>query len=226
MRIAATIISPYLQYFIDFFFKNGIFPESCTLAKVIPLYKKGNKLDPNNYRPISILTCFSKILERLIYNRLQQFLKKHSVIHKSQYGFQKSISTEYAVLDKVSNAFENINQNLFTGLIFLDLRKAFDTVSHSILLSKLDHYCIRGSANQLIKSFLNRRQYVSVNGTNSDIKLITNGVAQGSTLGPILFLLYINDLYNSTNCFPRLFADDTCLVLLSHDPNNLAYNEQ
>ena len=129
-RIAATIISPYLQYFNDFFFKNGIFPESCTLAKVIPLYKKGNKLDPNNYRPISILTCFFKILERLIYNRLQQFLKKHSVIYKSQYGFQKSISTEYAVLDIVSKAFENINQNLFTGLIFLDLRKAFDTVSH------------------------------------------------------------------------------------------------
>ena len=96
----------------------------------------------------------------------------------------------------MSNAFENINQNLFTVLLFLDLRKAFDIVSHSILLSKLDHYVIRGSANQLIKSFLNRRQYVSDNDTNSDIKLITNGIAQGSTLGSILFLLYINDLYN------------------------------
>ena len=187
------------------------------------LYKKGNKLDPNNSRPISILTCFSKTLKRLIYNRLQQFLKKHSVIHKSQYGFQKSISTEYAVLDIVLNAFKNINQNLFTGLIFLYLRKAFDTVSHSILLSKLDHYGIRGSANRLITSFLNRRQYVSVNGTNSDIKLITNGVEQGSTLGPILFFLYINDLYNSTYCIPRLFADDTCLVLHSPDPNNLEH---
>ena len=123
----------------------------------------------------------------------------------------------------MSNAFENINQHLFTGLIFLDLRKTFDTVSYSILLSKLDHYGIRGSANQLIKSFLNRRQYVSVNGTNSDIKLMTNGVAQGSTLGPILFLLYINDLYNSTNCLPGLFANDTCLVLHSPDPNNLEY---
>ena len=142
MHIAATIISPYLQYFIDFFFKSGILPESCTLAKVIPFYTKGNKLDPNNYRPSSILTCFSKILERLIYNRLQQFLKKHSVMQKSQYGFQKSISTEYAVLDIASNAFENINQSLFTGLIFLDLRMAFGTVSHSILLSKLDHYMV------------------------------------------------------------------------------------
>ena len=223
MHIAATIISPYLQYFIDFFFKNGIFSESCTLAKVIPLYKKGNKLDPNNYRPISILTCFSKILERLLYNRLQQFLKKHSVIHKSQYRFQKSILTEYAVLDIVSNAFENINQNLLTGLIFLDLHKAFDTVSHSLVLSKLDHYGMRGSANQLIKFFLNRRQYVLVNGTNSDTKLITNGVAQGSTLGPILFFLYINYLYNSTNCLPRLLADDSCLVLHSPDPNDLKH---
>ena len=123
----------------------------------------------------------------------------------------------------VSNAFENINQNLFTDLIFLDLCKAFDTVSHSIFLSKLDHYGIRGSANQLVKSFLNRRQYVSVNGTNSDIKLITNGVVQGSTLGPILFLLYINDLHNSTNCLPHLLADDTCLVLHSPDPNNVEH---
>ena len=123
----------------------------------------------------------------------------------------------------MSNAFENINQNLFTGLIFSDLRKAFDNVSHSILLSKLDHYGIRGSANQLIKSFLNSRQYVSVNGTNSDIKLITDGVAQSSTVGPILFLLYINDLYNSTNCLHRLFVDDTCLVLHSPDPNNLEH---
>ena len=223
MHIAATIIFPYIQYYIDFFFKNGIFLESCTLAKVIPLHKKGNKLDPNNFRPISILTCFSKILKRLIYNRLQQFLKKHSVVHKLQYGFQKNISTEYAVLDIVPNAFENINQNLFTSLIFLDLRKALDTVSHSILLSKLDHYGICGSANQLIKPFMNRRQHVSVNSTNSDIKVITNGVARGSTLGPILFLLYINDLYNSTNCLPRLFADDTCLVLQSPDPNNLEH---
>ena len=108
MRIAATIISPHLMYFIDFFFKNGKFFESCTLAKVIPLYKKRNKRDPNNYRPISILTCFSEILERLIHNRLQQFLKKHCVIHKSQYGFQKNISTKHAALDIASNAFENI----------------------------------------------------------------------------------------------------------------------
>ena len=98
MHIAATIVFPYLQYFIDFFFKNGIFPERCTLAKVILLYEKGNKIDPNNYKPISILTCFSKVLERLIYNRLQQFLKKHSVIHKSQYGIQKAFQLDMLYL--------------------------------------------------------------------------------------------------------------------------------
>ena len=94
------------------------------------------------------------------------------------------------MLDIAATTFDNIKQSLFSGLICLDLRKAFDIVSLCILLSKLDHYGVRGPANQLIKSFLNRRQYVSVNGTNSDIKLITNGVAQGSTLGPILFLLF------------------------------------
>ena len=162
-------------------------------------------------------------MERLIYNRLQEFLKKHSVLHKSQYSFQKNISTKYAVLDIVANANENINQTLFSGLIFLDLRKAFDSVSHCILVSKLDHYVVRGSANQLIKFFLNRRQYVSINGTNSDIELIRNGVAQGLTFGPILSLLYINYLCDSTNCLPRLFADDTCLELHSLDSKNLEH---
>ena len=123
----------------------------------------------------------------------------------------------------MTNASENINQNLFTGLIFLYLRKVFDIVSHSILLSKLDHYGVRDSSNQLIESFLNRRQYVSVDVTNLGIEFISNGVAQGSTPGPILFLLYINDLYNSITCLPRLFADDACLVLHSLDQRNLEY---
>ena len=134
---------------------------------------------------------------------------------KSQYGFQKKISTAHAVLDLVTTSFDNINNNLYTGLLFLDLRKAFDTVSHEILLSKLDHYGIRGSAHKLMQSFLNRKQFVGINGVNSEVERGTYGVAQGSTLSPLLFLLYINDLPCSTNCLPRLFADDTCLVINS-----------
>ena len=106
---------------------------------------------------------------------------------------------------------------MYTGLIFLDLTKTFDTVNHEILLHKLDHYGIRGQSNNLLRAFLKRKQYVSINGSNS----YDDGVAQGSTLGPLLFLIYINDLPHSVNCIPRLFADDTCLVFSAPTPTQL-----
>lgn len=221
LRVAASVIAPFLQYFIEFSFITGIFPANCSIARVFPLHKKGDISDPNNYRPISILSCFAKILERLIYDRFLAFLKKHNVIHKSQYGFQKGVCTGHAILDIVTNTFDNIKNNNYTGLIFLDLRKAFDTVSHDILLAKLNHYGIRGPALLLMQSFLNRRQYVCINNQTSENMPITYGVAQGSTLGPLLFLLYINDLANSVDHLPRLFADDTCLVVPGNNTNHL-----
>ena len=216
LRIAAPNVAPYLQCFIEFAFVNGIFPENCTRAKIIPIHKKGDKTDPNNYRPISILTCFAKILERLIYDRFLAFLKKHNVIYKTQYCFQKHTFTTHAVLDIVSTAYDNINRNLDTGLIFLDLRKAFDCVPHDILLAELKHYGIRGTLNRLIETFLDRSQYTRINGIDSKIKSVKYGVAQGLTLGQLLFLLSINHLPNSACSLPRLFVDDTCLILNSN----------
>ena len=166
LKVASTIIAPYLQCFFEFSFINGIFPKNCSLAKIIPLHKKGNKTNPSNYRPISILTCFFEI-----------FFKKHNVIHKSQYVFQKNIAPSHACLDIVTTTLDNINQRKYTGLIFLDLQKAFDTVSHNILLKKLDHYGIRGPADKLICSFLHQKQYVSVDGMQSEIESITYGVS-------------------------------------------------
>ena len=151
----------------------------------------------------------------LLYIHFVEFLKKHGVVDKSQYGFQKKISTAHSVLDLVTTSFASINNNLYTGLLFLDLRKAFDTVLHEILPSKLDYYGIRGFAHKLMQSFLNRKQLVSINGINSKVERVTYGVAQDSTLDSPLFLLYINDLPCSTKCLPRLFADDTCLVIYS-----------
>ena len=119
------------------------------------------------------------------------------------------------MLDIVSTAYDNISQNLYTGLVFLDLQKVFDCFPHNILLANLKHYAIRGPFNRLIKTFLNRAQYASINGIDSEIKPVKYGVAQGSTLGSLLFLLYISDLPNSTCSLPRLFADDTCLILTS-----------
>ena len=201
----------FSSLFVQFSFTNGIFPKNCTIAKIIPIFKKGDRQSPTNYWPVSILTCFSKIFEKLIHTWLTKFWTKHKVLTTTQYGFQAKLSTTHALLDVITSSFENIKDNLFTGLILLDLAKAFDTVSHDFLLSKLDHYGIRGTAKDLLQSFLKRKQFVFANGCKSSIEN-NYGVVQGSTLGPLLFLIYVNDLPPSVNCIPRLFADDTCLV--------------
>ena len=190
LKAARDIVAPFPQVFIDFSFKNGIFPDNCKTAKIFPLHKKGDVNNPSNFRPISIPSCFSKIYEQVLYNRLVKFLDKHNVITPTQYCFQKGISTTHAILDIVTNAFDNIHRKKFSGLIFLDLQKAFDTVNHSILLSKLHHYGIRGPANRLIESFLDRKQYVCLSGCRSDLKSIKYGVARGSKIGPLLFLIW------------------------------------
>ena len=177
LRIGSTILAPYIQVFIDYCFTNGIIPENGTTAKVVPIFKKGKRDNPTNYRPISILTCFAKILERIIYKRLFTFLKKHNVILDSQYGFQSNRSTNHALIDVITNSFDNINDKLYTGLIFLDLTKAFDTVNHEILLLKLDHYGIRGLANDLLRAFLKRKQFVSLNSHESSLLCNDFGVA-------------------------------------------------
>ena len=178
LRIASSILAPYLQIFIDFCFTNGVFPETCTIAKIVPIFKKGERENPSNYRPISILTCFSKIHEQRIHKRWNSFFDKHGIIQHTQYGFQRNVSTNHALVDVVTQSFENINNNMYTGLIFVDLTKAFDTVNHEVLLHKLDHYGIRGQSNNLLRAFLKRKQYVSINGSNSSLLTNDHGVAQ------------------------------------------------
>ena len=168
----------------------------------------------NNYRSISILTCFSKITEKILYARLYKFLKKHNVIYKNQYRFQSNVSTVHAMLDVVTSCYNNSNEFCYTALSFVDLRKAFDTVSHETLLIKPSNYGIRGVAYNLIHSYLhNRQQFVSNNQSKSDLSLTHCGVPLGSSLGPLFFLVYINDLNFALKNLPRLFADDTCLIV-------------
>ena len=213
VKIAYLELSPYLCTFLEFSFSQGIFPKSCTIAKTIPIHKTGDKKEPSNYRPISILTCFSKIFEKLIHKRFINFFNKHHVLTPKQFGFQKKLSTSYAIMDLITNTFDNINSKLFTGILFLELAKAFDTVNHKILLDKLNHYGIRGQSNNLIESFLQKSQYVFFNDTKSEILPNNIGVPQGSILGPLLFLIYINDVPNAVNGSVTLFADDTCLMV-------------
>ena len=223
LRIASDILSPVLCYFIDNAFRLGIFQQNCKKAKIIPLYKTGKPNNLTNYRPISILTCFSKIIEKLIHKRLSSFFDKHSILAKTQYGFQAGKSTSHAILDVLTTAYEHINNHEYTGPILLDFKKAFDTVSHSILLYKLEHYGIRGVANKLLKSFLSdRSQFVSHHNSSSDTLINRFGVPQGSNLGPLLFLIYINDIPHALNSNPRLFADDTCLNINAVTPAMLS----
>ena len=188
---------------------------------MIPLQKQGDKTNPTNYGPISILACFSKIFERVIYSRFTKFFSKHKVIYEAQYLFQKNISTVHAVLDIVSTTFRNINENHFTVLTLFNLQKAFDTVPRDILLAKLEHYDIHGPAQSLMQAFLKRQQFVCINGTNFTIRAIPYDVAQGLTLGPLLFLLYITDVPKAITGTPRLFADNTYLISDNVNPKIL-----
>ena len=152
--IASSILAPYVKIFINFCFTKGVFPETCTIAKIVPIFKKGKRENPSNYRPISILTCFSKILEQIMHKSLISFFGKHGIIQHTKYGFQRNVSTNHALVDVVTQSFKNINNNMYTGLIFHDLTKAFDTVNHEIPLHKLHHYGIRGQSNNLLHAFL------------------------------------------------------------------------
>ena len=193
------------------------------IAKVVPIYKKGESLDTSNYRPISLLSSISKILEKIVYSRTIKFIRSFDLLSNSQFGFRQKHSTTHAILYLINHIATAVDDHLHTLGIFLDLSKAFDTIDHEILLSKLSHYGIRGKALEWFRSYLTgRKQFVSLNGTNSNFKNITCGVPQGSLLGPLLFILYINDFQNSSNLLSFiLFADDTSVFFSHKNPNTL-----
>lgn len=193
----------------------AIYPTQLKIAKVLALYKKKSAYLPENYRPISLLSCIDKIFEKLLHKRFMKFIDKYKIIILQQYGFLPKHSTIFALIDVVDNIRKIIEKGDYALGIFLDLKKAFDTVDHEILLSKLDHYGFRGHSNNLIRSYLTgRSQFTVVNGKKSKIQNIETGVPQGSVLGPLFFILYINDIINCIdNGKMTLFADDTSLLL-------------
>ena len=204
--------SECLVCLLCFCFRTWCFPQIFKTAKVIPIFKLGPRNSVNNYRPISILPSSSKVLEKLIKTRFVNFINKH-IFYDHQFGFREKHNVLHALLDVTSYCFDQIQNKKFSALMLMDLRKAFDTVSHKILLKKLCHYGIRGTAHSLLYSYLsNRQQFVSANSYNSTTRPINIGVPQGSILGPLLFLIYVNDLPNALSCKTSLFADDTCLV--------------
>ena len=213
IKLSATLIAPVLEKIFNLSMKSGVFPDALKVAKVIPIFKKGSPTSINNYRPISVLSPINKIFEKILYSRLIKYIDKSKLLYKYQYGFRKNHSTEHALIELIDQIRLSIGKGQMTCGIFIDLSKAFDTVNHQILLDKLEHYGIRGHALALFKSYLsNRNQYVHLDKCKSQTRPISCGVPQGSVLGPLFFLLFINDLPNCcSNGKIRLFADDTTI---------------
>ncbi len=226
VKKVANFIAHPLAHIFNLSFNSGLIPDTLKVAKVVPIFKKGEQDSFSNYRPISILPIFSKILERLVHKRLYNFISKFNLLHKNQFGFRPNLSCEMALIQAYNYIVTNLDAKNHTLGIFLDLSKAFDTINHDILFSKLDHYGVRGLAFEWFRNYLsNRMQFVSFSGHNSSHSNISCGVPQGSILGPLLFIIYINDLIHISNFSNMvLYADDTNILFSHPNLNQLIYH--
>ena len=204
-------------------FIDGIFPTAEKTAKVTPSYKSGERSHFDNYRPISVLNVLSKVLERLAYKQITDYLEKNNLLSSRQYGFRRERSTQHAVMKFVDYIRENMDQGKVTGALYMDFREAFDTVSHSCILHKLPYYGITSNELAWIGDYLfNRSQLVNFNGTCSKLEYITHDVPQGSILGPLLFIILVNDLnLKLGKCELLMYADDTVLYFADKKASNI-----
>ena len=216
-HVIDVIVGP-LTYIINLMFLQGVFPDSLKLTKITPIFKKGNKDQPECYRPIAVVPIISKVIESCMFIQLYEYFSSNDLLYLHQYGFRPKHSTGMAVesiVEYILNCFEH---KLNVGACLIDLCKAFDCISHTILCDKLEFYGVSNAELSLIRSYLNnRKQKVVVNNCSSEYLNVISGVPQGSVLGPFLFLVYVNDLYCNVPAFSVLYADDTTFLCSNRD---------
>ncbi|MEW8544961.1 MAG: reverse transcriptase family protein, partial [Candidatus Thiodiazotropha sp.] len=228
IKLAAPIIAGDITFICNYSISNSSFPDKWKEAKVSPLHKNGPHDEINNYRPISILPILSKVLEQHVSDSLTSYLNENNLLHQTQSGFRSHHSCETALTHMVDSWLSAIDSGKMVGVTLVDFKKAFDLVDHDILLTKLEIYGIRNETLLWFKSYLmQRQQQVTVNNGKSDIKQVSCGVPQGSILGPLLFLLFINDLpLHTSNVFTDMYADDTTLYYINASQDTIEQNLQ
>ena len=225
LRIAADVIAPSLTFIFNLSLSTGIFVDDDRKnARVTPIHKDGSKLVMGNYRPISLLPIISKIFEQEFFQQLYKYMNENNLISKFQSGFRPGYSTLSALIQMCDAWFNNMDNGELTGVVFLDIQKAFDCIDHNILLDKLKFYGISQIELKWFHSYLtDRYQQCQINGFLCKKGKIISGVPQRSILGPLLFLIYINDLPNCLkSTIPCLYADDTQIFTSSHDTAKIA----
>ena len=223
LKMALPVISESLCDIFNFSIATGCFPDSWKIARVAPIFKSGQPDDRSNYRPISVLPVLARVFEKLIYNQLYDYLDKNKLLFLNQSGFRALHSAVTCLLNNTDDWYVNMDSGRYTANIFIDLKKAFDTVDHDILLAKLRKYGVDNLEFAWFSSYLtNRKQYCRVNGVSSKTEDIKCGVPQGSCLGPLLFLIYINDLpFSLKKGKVTMYADDTSISYSSKNMEDI-----
>ena len=213
LKDASKVLATPIMQVCNLSIKLSTVRDECKIAKLKPHYKKCKKTDPKNYRPISLLPVISKILEKVIHDQTMEFVNKKNILYKFQSGFRKFHSTDSCLSYLLDKEAKGSDSGLLTGMILIDLQKAFDTIDHKILIEKMKCMGFSNDVSKWFESYLSKRMFsVHVEKSFSGKALISCGVPQGSILGPLLFLLYVNDMVQAVNCDLLLYADDTGLI--------------